>query len=424
MNRFSWLAEPRWRAALFLAVAAALNFADRAAMSAVLPALRTDLKLSDVQLGLIGSVFLWCYALGSPFAGNLADRTSRVKIVTGSILAWSFVTATIGLTSGWPMLLALRAALGCAECLYIPAAIALLADYHGTATRARAISCLTVGVNFGVVLGGTFAGFLADRLGWRAGFWVLGIGGILLALLARPMLPVPPVQRAASPKASFIGAMKYLMRVPTYHALLLESMLSGLGIWIFLNWLPLYLRETYQMTLGAAGFAGTFMLQGAVVLGLMTGGWLSDRAARRGAHRRMLAYGTCYLFAAPFLLLFLTRPNFAVVAFTVSAFSFLRSVGAANDTPTQCEIVPAQFRSTGIGLMNTCATAAGGMGVFFAGVLKSEFGLNAIFATIAGAFALAGVILLVTYRLFIRRDIARAQAFESAPPRELALASS
>jgi predicted MFS family arabinose efflux permease len=178
------------------------------------------------------------------------------------------------------------------------------------------------------------------------------------------------------------------------------------------------------MTLGGAGFAGTFMLQGAVVLGLMTGGWLSDRAAADGGpHRRVLAYGICYLIAAPFLLLFLTRPGFNVVVVAVSAFSFIRSVGAANDTPTQCEIVPPQFRSMGIGLMNTCATASGGMGVFFAGVLKSEFGLNAIFAAISGAFAIAGVVLLVTYTTFIRADIARAQAFEQTSTREPALAS-
>jgi len=408
--------EARWWADGFLAAGAALNFADRAAMSAVLPALRTEFGLTDVQLGLVGSSFLWCYALGSPFAGNLADRTSRAKIVGWSIVAWSVVTALIGLASGWPALIALRAALGLAECLYLPAAIALLADYHGAATRARAISCLSIGVNAGVVLGGTFAGFLADRFGWRAGFWVPGLAGIFLALLARPLLPpATPESHRPATRASFSEAIKYLARVPTYYALLIESVLSGLGIWVFLNWLPLYLRETHHMTLGAAGFAGTFMLQGAVVLGLLFGGWLSDRAAARGPHSRLLAYGICYLIAAPFLLLFLTQPGFAVVAVAVAAFSFIRSVGAANDTPTQCEIVPPQFRSTGIGLMNTCATASGGVGVFFTGVLKSEFGLNAIFAAIAGAFAIAGVVLLVTYRLFIRADIARAQAWEQLP---------
>ncbi len=422
MTLFAWTREPRWRVAAFLAVAAALNYADRAAMSAVLSAVRTDLNISDVSLGLVGSVFLWSYALGSPIAGALADRFSRTKLVVGSLIAWSAVTALIGAATGLPALLALRFSLGVAECLFLPAAIALIADYHGPTTRARALSYISIGVNGGMIFGGALAGLLAEKYGWRSGFWVLGLGGIGLAFFAGKFLPASEHAHTLSPtrvregqtRAPWVEAVAYLVRVPSYWVLIFESMLSGLGMWTFFGWLPLYFRETYNMSLAGAGFAGTFMLQVSVMLGIFFGGWISDRMARKSPARRMQLYGCFYLGSAPFLLLFLGRQEFAVVAIGISLFSFLRGLGQANDTPTQCEIVPPQFRSTGVGIMNSVATGAGGCGVLIAGFLKREVGLGGIFAGIAGVFFLAGLILLAGYRWAIRRDIARAQAMAKA----------
>jgi sugar phosphate permease len=196
--------------------------------------------------------------------------------------------------------------------------------------------------------------------------------------------------------------------VPTFHVLLAKAMLAGVGVWVFLHWLPLYFGEAFHMTLGQAGFAGTFMLQISTVLGIAAGGWISDRAATHGTRQRMLVQGLSYLAAAPFLLLFLMRPGLAAVAIAVSVFSFFRGVGQANENPTLCEVMPPRFRSTAIGVMNTCATAAGGCGVLLAGVLKKSLGLNAIFAGISVLFVIAGLALLVAYRRWITRDIARA----------------
>lgn len=412
-----WPIEVRWQVALFLAVAAALNYADRSAISSVLPALRSEFALADVELGLLGSVFLWSYALGSPLAGWLADRWSRPRQVMVSLALWSLVTVLMGSAGGFVWLLGLRVALGLAESLYLPAATALLADHHGTATRGRAMSLHSIGLNFGVVLGGAFAGYLAEHCGWRSGFWILGGGGLVLALLAGRFL-TPPVAEAsparlasmAAPRSSLLETLSYLLRVPSYHVLLAKAMLAGVGIWIFLNWLPLYFREAFHLTLGAAGFAGTFMLQISTVLGIALGGWISDRAAAQGAKRRMLVQGLSYLAAAPFLLLFLTSPDFTAVAVAVSAFSLFRGLGQANENPTLTEVIPARFRSTAIGIMNTCATAAGGVGVLLAGLFKKSLGLNAVFAGIALLFVIAGLALLVAYARWVERDLARAQA--------------
>jgi predicted MFS family arabinose efflux permease len=413
MKSAVWFLEPRWRAVWFLTLAAALNFGDRSAMSAVLAAVRTEFGTSDVMLGLLGSVFLWTYALGSPIAGSLGDRVSRTKLVVGSLIAWSAVTALMGVATGYPMLLALRLGLGFAECLFLPAAIALIASYHGTETRARAMSFIQIGANVGMVIGGSTAGYFAQHYGWRSGFLVLGGTGIALALLSRVMLP--PARAAAATvetsakRASFGEAVNYILRVPSYWVLLGESVLQGLGMWIFFTWLPLYFREAFNMTLAAAGFAGTFMLQISVVLGVVAGGWISDRVSANAPHRRMLLYGTFYLIGAPCLLVFLGTPSFAVVATGVALFSFMRGLASSNDNPTQCEIVPPQFRSTGVGIMNAVSTASGGCGVLLAGFFKREVGLGGIFASISVSFFAAGILLLCGYRFLIRRDIARAQ---------------
>jgi predicted MFS family arabinose efflux permease len=408
----------KWLLAGFLGLGAALNYADRAAMSAVLAAVRTEFGLSDVALGLLGSVFLWSYAIASPLAGRLADRRARRGLVLWSIALWSLVTALIGAASNFSSLVALRFLLGLAESLFLPAAVALVAEAHGASTRARAMSFITIGVNAGMVLGGGFTGTMAEHYGWRSGFWALGLAGIVLALLGRGFVRGPTTTMPQATDApSFWAAVRFLASVRSYRVLLLESLLSGFGMWMFFGWMPLYLRETYNMSLGMAGFAGTFVLQGAVMLGIFVGGWLSDRVSADAPHRRMLLYGVFYLLAAPFLLVFLGRPGFPLLAAGIAAFSFLRGLGQANDNPTQCEIVPQQFRATGLGVMNAISTAAGGSGVLLAGFLKSHVGLAAVFAGVAGVFAIAGVALVTGYRFWLRADIARAQQLENSAVR-------
>jgi hypothetical protein len=189
-----------------------------------------------------------------------------------------------------------------------------------------------------------------------------------------------------------------------------DVLLGLLRLWVFFTWLPLYFRETYNMSLGSAGFSGTFMLQVSVVLGVLAGGWISDRVSANAPHRRMLLYSAFYLVGAPCLLLFLGEPSFVVVACGISLFSFMRGVASSNDNPSQCEVVPPQFRATGIGIMNAVATASGGCSVSLAGFLKREVGLGIIFAGISGCFLLASALLFVGYLKFMRHDIARAQA--------------
>lgn len=398
----------RWVVAVFLAIAAGINYADRAAVSSVFALLKSDLGASDVVLGALGSVFLWGYALSSPAAGYLADRHSRSRIVLFSLLGWSAVMAVTGFAADVKSLIVLRLVLGVVESAYLPAAIALIAEHHGPETRAKAMAVHSIGLNLGVVAGGTVAGYLGDHFGWRPGFWILGGVGIVYGALGWNLLKDGPGRKPVVRRNAWAD-LRELVTIPSFLILLAKTMLAGVGVWIFLNWLPLYFRERFGMSLAAAGFAGTFLLQAATVSGIAIGGALSDRLARRAPRMRMLLQSGFYLVSAPFLLLFLGEVSFVIAAVAVGVFSLFRGMGGANESPALCDVVPERLRATGLGMMNLGATAAGGMGVLVAGWLKAHIGMEAVFAGIAGLFVVAAGVLYWGYAVFMNRDVERAQ---------------
>ncbi|MEO7652620.1 MAG: MFS transporter [Bryobacteraceae bacterium] len=400
----------KWHIAIMLAFAGMVNYADRAAISAVFPLLRSELALSDVALASLGSVFLWSYSAFSPFAGFLCDRFSRSKMIIFSLASWSLVCGMTGFATSLPQLLFLRVLLGLAECLYLPSATALLAEHHGVSTRGTAMSIHSIGLNLGVVGGGTLAGYLGDRLGWRPGFWVLGLIGLALAAVASFVMTDGPdgaVRRAGQP---ILRSLKELVAIPSYLLVLSKAMMVGVGVWIFYNWLPLYYLETFHMSLASAGFAGTFLLQAASITGIGVGGFVSDRLAKRDIRNRMLLQAIGYICASPFLLVFLGTPSFAMASTAVFGFALMRGFGHASENPTICDVVPPRLRSTAIGFMNTGATLAGGIGVFVVGFLKRDFGLAGVFAGIPVLHVIAACLALIAYFFFVTKDIERQRA--------------
>ncbi len=402
-----------WPLIAILTSIAALNYCDRLAIAAVFPLLRADLGASDVMLGAIASAFLWSYAIGSPIVGWIADHVSRTRMVLISLVAWSLVTMATGLAQSTNQLIAIRVLLGLAECAYIPAAVSLLADHHGSRQRGRAISIHTAGLGIGAIAGSTLAGFLGQRYGWRSTFLILGAAGIFLSFIAARVLrgQDQPVSRASSlamqeaPETG--GILRALLRVPSYWVLLAQSMILSIGIWLFLNWLPLYFTESFGMSLAGAGFYGAALLEFPLLFGVVAGGYLSDAVARRSSAGRMLVQMICYVIGSVLLLVFTRDSTFALVAAAVLGFSLMRSFAVANESPLLCDLLPSRQRSTAIGLMNSANTFAGGVGVFGAGVLKSNFGLSAIFAGVSGILLIAAAVNAFGYFFLLPRDLKR-----------------
>lgn len=405
-------AKTAWSIVFMLFAVACLNYADRTAISSVFPLLQGELGLSDLELGALGSSFLWTYAVCSPFAGMLADRYSRSRIIIYSMVGWSAVTLVTGFSRSAEELIVLRVLLGVVESAYLPAAIALIADYHSSSTRGAAMGLHLCGLNLGLVVGGGLAGYLGELYGWRSSFLVLGVAGFLLAAVAARVLrdvPKPAVKKGDVGALPIPAQLMRLLKTPTYLIVITEAMTIAVGVWMFFNWMPLFFRETYGMTLAAAGLSGTMTLQISASLGILLGGFLSDRIARGGAPRRMLFMGLCYLVSAPCLLVFYGQNPVLVVSLAVIIFSFGRALAASNEDAILCEVLPRESRATALGLVNTMNCLAGGVGIMIAGFLKSDVGLRTIFSGVSVLVVFAGLVSLIGYWRFMPRDIQRAK---------------
>ncbi|BDC53016.1 MFS transporter [Bryobacterales bacterium F-183] len=393
-----------WRTVALLACAAALNYADRTSISSVFPLLKQDLGLTDKDLGAVGSYFLWAYAFASPFAGYLADRWPRGRLVAASLLAWSLVTLWTSFAGSLQELLASRILLGIAECAYLPAAVALIADHHPAPTRGRAMALHLMGLNAGLVGGGTLAGFLGETHGWRFGLQILAVAGVVLAGICALLLREGPERQVTAGRVAGAAPLgeqlrSVLSNVP-YLFLAVQAALVSIGTWMFFNWMPLYFRETFGLSLGIAGFSGTATLQISAVMGALAGGFVSDRASQGDPARgRLRVMMLCYLLCAPCLLMFLV-PNVGIASISAAVvlFSLLRAMATANETPAMCDLIPAANRSTGQALMNMANTIAGGIGVYVAGSFKEEFGLSAIFAGVSGVMLVATLFVFLASR--------------------------
>ena len=158
----------KWLLVLTLFFVSTLNYADRTAITALYTLLKTDLGFTDVGLGALGSMFLWSYAFSSPFSGFLGDRVRRGRLVLWSLAGWSLVTLLTGLAATQWQLLGMRGALGLVEAMYLPAAMALVAEYHGPETRGTALALMALGNYVGMAGGGAVAGYFGEHYGWRS----------------------------------------------------------------------------------------------------------------------------------------------------------------------------------------------------------------------------------------------------------------
>ena len=397
-------------AVALLFFAGAMNYADRTVVSVMLPLLQKDLHLSDLQMGSIGVSFLWTYALFMPLAGWVGDRFSRSRTITWSFLAWTLVTLATAFVHTVPEFYATRVLMGIAECFYIPAAIALLAEHHAGSTRGTAMSIHLAGVNLGLVAGGTAAGYIGQHFGWRPVFFIFGCIGLAGAALTSVFLTdAEPASGTLHIHRSLGASLRELSKVPTFFVQLAQAMCLAVGVWIFLNWLPLYYTETFGFSLASSGFAGTFMPQFSSTVGILFGGWLSDRMASRYPRRRIAIQTLFYVAAAPCLLPFLGQPSYGWASAMVFGSSLLRATGQANEDPILCDVLPNRIRATAIAMMNAGQCLTGGLGVLLAGYLKSGFGLKGVFAGIAILILTAAAICSFGYFRTLPEDLRKRQ---------------
>jgi MFS family permease len=362
----------------------------------VLPLIQSDLKLSDVELGLIGTAFLWVYAAASPIAGYLADRIGRKRMVVASLVVWSAVTWATGQARTLPQLLAARSLMGISEACYLPAGLGLIAAWHTGATRAKATAVHYSGLYLGMVFGGWLGGWMGEHYGWRFAFTLLGGVGLAYAFFAGPLLRDRPAE-APPTRTGFWEAARNVFALRGYPAMFVVFGAISLANWVVYTWLPVYLFERFHLTLAEAGFASTFYLQAGSIAGVALGGWLGDRRASAGAVGRWRLQAAGLAAGAPFLILAGWTASAVVLYCGMIAFGIGRGIFDANAMPALAEIAPDHLRSTGFGLFNLIGPLAGGAIAAAAGALKSTIGIGGSIQ-IAGAVLMASCVLLARNR--------------------------
>ncbi len=388
LSRYAWLVV------VLLFPVALLNYLDRQMLAAMKTSMVNDIPHINTQAnwGIVLGSFKWVYALLSPFGGYVADRFSRRHVIGLSLLVWSAVTWFTAYVESYEQLLFMRALMGVSEAFYIPAALALITDYHVGQTRSRAVGIHQAGIYTGLILGG-FAGYVAEAptLGWRFAFSACGIAGVLYAL---PLLLILRNQTVGvRPKAlSPLQSVSALLGNRNYLLLVLYFTLPAIAGWVVKDWMPDILKEKFQLGQGRAGLVATFV-HPASILGAALGGFLADRWMRRTARARILVSAFGMAMFLPALFSVGNAPTAQVAVLGLILFGVGWGFFDCNNMPILCQITRPELRATGYGIMNLVSISCGGFGDWGFGYLRDHnVPLNLIF----GAFALvAGLSILV-----------------------------
>ena len=389
-------------------VAYFFNYSDRQVVFSIFPILKSQLHFSDTQLGLSGSMFLWVYAISSPFAGQIADRVSKRLLVALSLLLWSAVTALTGLSNSAFMLLTCRALMGITEALFMPAALSLTASAHAPSTRSKAISLLATAQLAGVVMGGWFGGVMAQHSQWRLAFYSLGLFGVAYAFPYLSFLKrFNESNHAETIKSSGGLSIATLARVPTYRFLCVVFPIFSFVLWLLYAWLPNFFYEKFSLNLADAGFVATVYLQSATLVGLILGGIAADWLYSRTKAARLWIIGAGLLLSAPCVHLIGNCDSLLATKLAAAGFGLGSGSVIANFMVSSFEVVPSDTQASAVGVLNLVGYVVSGFAALAGGLWKQSIGLSALLSYAALLSVIAGLLLIVAIKVCFQQDYAR-----------------
>jgi MFS transporter, Spinster family, sphingosine-1-phosphate transporter len=364
-----------WFVVALLWPVALLNYLDRQLLAAMKSSVTADIPdiITQANWGLMLGLFKWVYAGFSPVGGWVADRIGRRSTICSSLVVWSAVTFATGHVTTFHELLLARTLMGLSEAFYIPAALALISDYHSGASRSRAVGVHQMAIYCGVMLGG-FGGYAADSpdIGWRSTFAVCGIAGIVYAVPLAWLLKDPPRNMDFAEAPTPRRTLMTLLANGSFVLLVLYFTLPALAGWVVRDWMPAILRERYQIGQGRAGVAASVYWQAAAIVGAIIGGVFADHAMTHSPRGRILVSiaGTSLMVPAIAGVGFADSLLAAVLCLVVFGLGW--GVFDCNNMPILCQLVPAQQRATGYGLMNFVSISCGGLADVAYGVLRDR----------------------------------------------------
>lgn len=363
--------------------------------------IKEAIPMTEAQFGLLTTVFLLVYAILSPFAGFLADRYSRARVIMVSLAFWSAITWLTAHAKTYEQLLATRFLMGISEACFIPAALALVADYHRHTTRSLATGILLGGVMVGSAMGG-LGGWLAERHHWGYAFNLFGLFGlgfaVILVALLRDAPPTATGLKASTvivPSLKIGLAMKSLFGSGAFILALVYWGVLGVASWMLIGWMPTYLQEHFHLTQGHAGLLATIYVNVASLIGLIIGGAWADRWSRtnRRACLYVTAIGLCI--ATPSILLVSNTVLLPLAITGLVLYGLTIAFASTEMMPILCLIVDPRYVATGFGVLNFFTCAVGGATTYAGGALRdAQVDLSRLFQFGAISLVVCAVMLL------------------------------
>lgn len=381
-----------------------LNYCDRQAIFAMFKVLKSDLGMTDQQLGLTGAVFLWIYGLGCPLAGQLADRFSKRLMVVLSLAIWSLTTLATGLAGSAMVLLLLRAVMGISESLFMPAAIALTANAAPVEKRSRAVSLLTTAQIAGTVTGAWFGGWMAELGHWRWAFFVLG--GIGLAYSVPYFLFLKNVEEKTEiqvGKTDSELSVYALVKVPTFCVLCFAFPVFVFGLWMLYSWMPSFLAEKFNLGPSEAAFNASIYMQVATLAGLFLGGILADKLFIVTKAARLWLLVVSLACCAPCLHLIGSSQSLSATRLSLTGFGLFGGFLMGNIFPSAFEVVSADKRASAVGILNFFGSMLSGFAPLIVGTWKKSIGIERMLTATSLVYLVACMVVIFTiFKLFPR----------------------
>lgn len=395
-----------WTLVGLLWFVALLNYMDRQMLSTMQEAMKADIaELNRAEaFGALMAVFLWIYGIVSPFAGIIADRVSRKKLIVGSIFVWSAVTFLMGYAQNYQQLYWLRALMGVSEALYIPSALSLIADWHEGKSRSLAIGIHMTGLYVGQAIGG-FGATVAAIFSWHAAFHWFGMIGIAYSLVLVLLLKENPnhCSKQSSKETSGkctnpLSGLSVVVSTWAFWIILFYFAVPSLPGWATKNWLPTLFAGSLDIPMSSAGPISTITIAVSSFIGVIIGGIMSDRWVQRNLRGRIYTSAIGLGLTVPALLLLGFGHSLVAVVGAGLCFGVGYGIFDANNMPILCQFISSKYRSTAYGIMNMTGVFAGAAVTQILGKWSDGGNLGLGFAVLGGVVVVALILQLTCLR--------------------------
>lgn len=366
-----------WYALCLLTIVYSFNFIDRQLLAILQESIKADLSLSDSQLGLLtGFAFAIFYVTAGIPIARWADRSNRRNIVSLSLFIWSFMTALSGFVQNYAQLLMARIGVGVGEAGGSPPSHSIISDIFPADRRATAIGFYSMGVSIGILFGFLAGGWLNEFFGWRTAFMVVGIPGVILAIVLRFTLrePIRGLHDAASSDTGavpFGEVLRILWSRPTFRHIALGAGLNAFCGYATANWTASFMIRTHGMSTGELGTWLSMIIGVGGAIGVFFGGYLADRMAKTDKRWYAWLPSICGFLIVPFMVFVYLVDN-PYVALSLSIIpGLLFQVYLGNTIATTHAIVGPRMRATASAVLFLILNIIGlGAGPYVVGVLS------------------------------------------------------